>query len=201
MLRKLLLGITVLTSTLLMAQDAEKENKIRFGITAGYTNLGLTSDFDTHPLLGDIDYDNNEAGFMVGAFVDIPVSKKFHLQPEVVFTAVKGIQTRADIFAMVPGESIDVRNLEKILFPILAKYYVLDNLSLVLGPQINASLEESQTDFRGITFAATGGFGLEIDQNASFIVRYSRQLTNSYSGADNITIHTNYLNVGFNYAF
>ncbi|WP_407404659.1 porin family protein [Chryseobacterium sp.] len=84
-MNKLILGLALVSGSLAFAQEEptavspinqEKEN-ITFGIKAG----GNSSYFSTQQLSAK----NQKLGFNAGVFVNIPLSQKFAIQPEVVY--------------------------------------------------------------------------------------------------------------------
>ena len=58
-----------------------------------------------------------EVGYFGGLFVDFTVDERFHIQPEILYKGVGEFQF--------------------INVPIYAKYYVADNVSLLVGPSMN----------------------------------------------------------------
>ena len=84
--------------------------------------------------------------YLGGLFVSVPLTDKFSLQPEVLYTN-KGDQS----------SSGDLRyNLHYINLPIMLRYHVLDKLTIELGPEFGYLLSAG-TNFNSGGFS--GGFG------------------------------------------
>lgn len=99
--------------------DAENTNSVKFGVTGGLLNVN--ADIDVSALgfpITSIDA-INKTGFYIGGFADIPVSEKFHVQPELTY-----------------GGSGD---LGFVFLPVIAKYYVAEGFNIQAGPQLSFS--------------------------------------------------------------
>src|SRR5262245_40935535 len=114
------LAVVLLSCTSVFAQ----KDKAKFGFKAG-VNL---STFRTA-----VDYSNYEAnikpGGVIGAFVDIPVSRKFSFQPEFLYS-----QMGAKAFDDLWGHKTLSYNYFSV--PLLIKYKVFTKWNLVGGPQL-----------------------------------------------------------------
>ncbi len=139
-MKKLLLltAIAVFGFTSVNAQD------VSFGLTAGFHSLSPAGDLD-----GDAE---SESGFYIGGVADFAISDEFHVQPEVVYSAVEDFT------------SIQV--------PIMAKYYVAEGISLQAGPQIGYIMEDLDDDFSALQLGLGIGAGYDINENF-FVVRQS----------------------------
>ncbi len=84
-MKKIFLSLTLIAGTFAFAQSTStstdastpltSSSKIKFGLKAGL-NVSNLSNMDM----------NSKAGFYGGAFVNIPVSKDFSVQPEVLYS-------------------------------------------------------------------------------------------------------------------
>lgn len=146
-----------------------------FGITAGYLNA------DGKVEGGGITVSGSESGFYIGAVADFTITEEFHIQPEAVYASIE--------------------NGDGILVPIMAKYYVADKLNLQAGPQIVFSLEDTPEDISSIQFGLGGGLGFDVTDDFFVEARYSFQISNSYTGSEDVTLRANYLNIGVGYTF
>ena len=147
-----------------------QEESIRFGIKAGLNFANLVDE----DLDGDI-----KIGINGGAVIEIPLSEKFALQPEVLFS-MQGLR----------AEQNSGFNLNYINIPIMAKYYISQGLSLQAGPQLGI-LVSSNTEFNGvkvdskdimssIDLGVNFGAGYQLSSGIFFDVRYNLGLTNVF---------------------
>ena len=86
---------------------------------AQQTKFGLKAGVDFASMHGKFDgssYSESETGFYAGGYADITVSNKFHVQPELLYVSVK--------------------DLDQIQVPVLAKIPVVEDLSLLAGPNL-----------------------------------------------------------------
>ena len=118
-MKKLLLitVITVFIGTIAHSQE------IRFGIKGGVnmSYLGGDSDGNFSLTFGT----RIDAHF--GGLVEIPLSEKFALQPEVLYSS------EGSDYSILFGPSYELK-LNYIRVPVLAKYYIIEGLSVELGP-------------------------------------------------------------------
>lgn len=139
---KNLLRFAVVT---LISISAVQSQELRLGAKAGvnFASIGgdETDDFD------------GLTGFHVGALVEIPISEKFAVQPELLYSS----QGAKEEYSSIPfgGFGIKYENklkLDYINIPIMAKYYVTDGLSIEAGPQfgilISAKAEGEATELQ-----------------------------------------------------
>lgn len=148
-----------------------------FGATAGYLSGSIKAKSDGQSV------SSSESGFYVGAFAEISISDVFSVQPELLYANIKDSGF--------------------IQIPIMAKYYVAEQFSLQAGPQVNISLEETGDDFSAIGIALGIGAGYDITEDFLVSARYALQINNSYTGpgSSDLSLKTNFLNVGIGYRF
>ncbi|RZJ67757.1 MAG: PorT family protein [Flavobacterium sp.] len=141
--------------------NAQSET-VKFGVKAGFVHTNLVAD----DLDGadDFDYDSKIGGY-IGGLVDLPISGNFHLQPELLFVA-EGADQVSLIYARIP---------------VLAKYYIIQNLALQAGPTFGILLdaEDNADDYlkRG-DVALTGGATYEFDFGLFVDARFNAGLLN-----------------------
>jgi hypothetical protein len=105
--------------------------------------------------------------FNVGFMAEIPISKKFSFQPELLYSG-QG------------GSSI---NLSYLNAPLIGKYYVTKGLSIEAGPQVGYLLSAKTDDrnikssFNKFDFGANFGLGYRFNNGLNFGVRYNLGLT------------------------
>ena len=116
----LLIGIALLSMSGLSAQEY-----VKFGIKGGINSSTFSGDG-----FGDFDNPNSRTSFNLGLLAEIPVSDKFSVQPEVLYSG-QGY----DIASRNDANDVEYQ-LDYINVPILAKYYLIEGLSIEAGPQI-----------------------------------------------------------------
>lgn len=115
----------------LLTITVSKAQEIRFGAKAGLNLSTFTGDaftgFDTR------------ASFHIGALVELPLSEKFSIQPELLYSE-KG--SDLDDFFLFQFKA----NLNYIEIPVMAKYYVIEGLSIELGPVASILVKAEGSD-------------------------------------------------------
>ncbi len=171
--------------------------QVSIGLKAGgalsghaYESIGLgESDFVKPTYLG-------------GLFVSIPLTDKFSIQPEVLYSN-KGFRTgRPEI----PGGRVGDRlyfNLRYVNVPIMLQYHVLDRLTVELGPELgyllgssseigmfnlftqsSTSFDELLSSYRDFDVALNLGIGYALSDRWSVNLRYNlglRDITDDYT--------------------
>ena len=149
--------------------------EITFGVKAGLNIANLSGDTP--------EGSSGRTSFHVGGAVEIEVSDKFSIQPELVYSA-QGMKFEQ--------EGVDLTmKLDYLNVPLMAKYYVAEGFSLEIGPQIGFNLSakakgeqggvSATTDLEEISsidFGANFGFGYKLDSGLNFGARYNLGLSN-----------------------
>ncbi len=103
---------------------ANAQSEFRIGFKGGVNFASVGGDFTD-------DYDGRTS-FHIGGLVEIPISEKFAVQPELLYSSqgykIEESDTDYNFEAKTKLDYINV--------PIMAKYYIIDGLSAELGPQI-----------------------------------------------------------------
>lgn len=163
---------------------------VTFGIKGGlnystitYNGTGIT----------DANQPDSKPAFHFGGFAEISINDKFSIQPELLLTAVGE-----------KSEEIIGGNTEKssqclcyLSIPVMAKYYVTDNISVEAGPHIGFLLMGMQTlsingneqelpanndpkeGFETLDYGIAFGAGYKLDNGLSFNARYVLGLANT----------------------
>jgi hypothetical protein len=136
-----------------------------FSLSAQFSNTGGDSDFSTVPSIGvkaganlsnvyDAQGDDFRAdaklGLAVGAFLTLPITKYFGVQPEILFSQ-KGYQGSGSILG---SEYSYIRSTNYIDVPILVAIRTSQYLTILFGPQYSFLLSENYTfesDFVDVT--------------------------------------------------
>lgn len=141
---------------------------MRFGVKAGVN-------FAT--LAGDVANTSSLTGFHVGGLAEFKLSEQFSVQPEVLFS----MQGTKYEFA---GEESETK-LSYVNIPIMAKYYIIEGLSIEAGPQVGflLSADEDGIDnakdyYKSIDFGIAGGLAYDLEMGVFFQARYYAGLSN-----------------------
>lgn len=166
----------LITGLALLATTAgSMAQDIDFGITAGYMNARGVIEAD------GISLSANESGFYGGIVAEFSVADKIGIQPELLYASIDGS--------------------DGLLLPILLEYAVTPKLHFQAGPQLVFSLEDVPEDFTGVEFDLAGGLGFDITDAFFAEARYTFQINNSYTGAEDVSVRGNYLTLGLGYKF
>lgn len=157
--------------TSLYAQEESEQLYTRAGFKAGLNYANIT---------GDIKDTDARVRMHLGAVVEFPVSQRFFVQAEVLYTA-QG-------YKVDNGEEENKISLNYLTLPIIAKFYFTDKFSLETGPQlaILANATESAEDtpdeffdsFNSFDFSWGFGAGYKRKNGLFFQLRYNLGLTN-----------------------
>lgn len=117
-----IVGITALSTLSLHAQE------VRLGAKAGVNFASMGGD-NTEPYKG-------LTAYHIGALVEIPLSERIAVQPEVLYSA-QGSKFEYNQRIRDADVTTSTKNkLGYINIPIMAKYYIINGLSVEAGPQI-----------------------------------------------------------------
>jgi hypothetical protein len=183
---------------------AAQAQEVKFGVKAGVNFSSLT---------GDVEDVSASTGLHVGGLVELKLTDKFSIQPEVLYS-MQGAEESETYSETVFGTTVTYKEEAKIKLgyinvPIVAKYYVTEGLSLELGPQIgflvNAESEytssasgggmsesESETidikdSTKSVDFGLVGGVAYDLPMGLFFQGRYNLGLSDitDEDGEDN----------------
>ncbi len=118
--------------------------EVKFGAKAALNIATLT---------GDVEDANSKIGVAVGGFVEIKVSDKFSVQPELLYST-QGAKSEysEDFGGGIVVNTEETWRLSYLNLPIMAKYYVADKFSLEAGPQVGFLLGSEQEAESSVTF-------------------------------------------------
>jgi len=156
------------------AQDSEG---MKFGVKAGVNLTNFTGDGDS----------DGATGFYVGGLVDFAVGDNFHVQPELLYS-MEGAKDASISYLRVP---------------IMAKYYVMEGLSLQAGPEVAfkvAADDDIDELTKSIDFGIGAGAGYEMASGLMFDIRYNLGLSN-ISEVDAFDIKNTGIMIGLGYRF
>lgn len=198
-MKKIIFSLTI---CLLIAAVSYAQNDISYGIKGGLNYSNLVYEFE--------DSNNDfldfyaKVGFYAGGFINISLSDKFSLQPELLYSS-QGAKLDIDYSQVLIFDQNDPTFLEneedvnvkqsKLLLPILLQYKIGSDFSLFLGPQITYTLNfETEVDNSGdelevsrfqdddkIGIDVSARLGYKVSENMMIELGYFRGLTNQNS--------------------
>jgi hypothetical protein len=201
----MLAAIAVFSFTTVQAQG------VSFGAKAGVNFASIGGD-ETSGIDG-------RTGFHVGALAEIPVNDFFSVQPEIVYSAQGAKDSYTESFdgITVMGES--TLKLDYINIPIIGKFYVVEGLSLEVGPQVGFNIsakdefevsglgmtesgEEDIKDFvKGTDFAIAAGAAYKLPIGLFFSARYNVGLSDINDFEGSLKNQNNVVQVGAGFFF
>ena len=164
-MRKILFALlTVSFCNIAVSQD------INFGVKGGVNFASLT---------GDTSGLETRTAFHFGIVAEVQISDKFAFQPELLYSSQGAKDSEFD-------EELKTTYLN---IPLMAKYYVAENISIEAGPQIGLLLsakteidgaddEDIKFRFRDVDFGFNFGLGYKLDSGLNFGLRYNLGISN-----------------------
>ena len=144
-----------------------------YAATAQEITFGAKAGVNFATLQPDLPDPATRTSIHLGGVAEIAVSEMFSVQPELLYTS-NGVKDESD--------DDEIVRLDYIALPILAKYYVVDALSIEAGPQLgfllSAEVEDNgeTTDLKDNTKSVDLGFaigvGYKLEQGVNFALRY-----------------------------
>lgn len=197
-MKKIIFSLTI---CLLIAAVSYAQNDISYGIKGGLNYSNLVYEFEDSN--NDFLDFNAKVGFYAGGFINISLSDKFALQPELLYSS-QGAKLDIDYSQVLIFNQNDPTFLEneedvnvkqsKLLLPILLQYKIGSDFSLFLGPQITYTLNfETEVDsgdelvvsrFQDddkIGIDVSARLGYKVSENMMVELGYFRGLTNQNS--------------------
>ncbi|MCB0465981.1 MAG: PorT family protein [Aequorivita sp.] len=206
---KKLFFITVIS---ILSIPAMKAQEVRIGAKGG-VNFSTYSGDD----LGDV---KSRTGFHIGGLVEVPISERFSVQPEVLFSSQGAKYDEEGTEGGVDYAYKVTQTLDYIQVPVMAKFYVAEGFAIEAGPQVGflaSSKGEYEGTLGGVTVSGDedldnvssidvslgGGLSYRLPMGVFFGARYNYGLTNLNDGdnSDNQKIHNNVLQLSAGYSF
>lgn len=176
MKKVLFLAIALVTFSFANAQE------VSYGLKAGlnYSNWSFSTED-----MGDFD---SRLSFHVGGVVELGLSDKFSVQPEILYSSVGAQIDSSELTARVASDDKIVFALDYLSIPVMAKYYVAEGFSLEAGPQIGILLsanykfdgesEDIKEGYKSTDFSAGIGAGYKMENGLFINARYVLGLSN-----------------------
>ncbi len=180
-----------------------------FGVKAGLNLASIGGD--------DAGDAKTRSSFHIGGLVEIPVSEKFSVQPELLYSS-QGAKGSEELL----GEGVIVESKIKsdyINIPIMAKYYLIQGLSIEAGPQFGflvsakaefelkgpGVLETASMDVKELFNNFDLGVGLgtsyALDMGVFFGARYNLGLSNINKDSGDTKNQNNVFQISAGYSF
>jgi hypothetical protein len=137
----------ILTAVAVFAFGFSNAQEAKFGVKAGLNLSTLSGNY--------VEQSQIQPGFVLGGFAAVKLTDKFIFQPEVLFSFQGSAYRNYYDFGNVQSYEQDNLNLNYLLLPIMAKYYVAKKFSIEVGPQFGFLLT-ARTNFFSYTDAGNG---------------------------------------------
>lgn len=216
-MKKLILGIAVLSTSLAFAQTTTttttrpmSSSDVRFGIKAGM-NVSSLSKNET------LEDQGSKIGFNAGVFANIPIAESFSIQPEVLYS-----QYGDKYDYVVAGNRYSYANhLDYVTVPVMFQYNFIPNLYVEAGPEFgfmvsakNKAKNETNNDvlaesgnykdnFNTFNVGIGLGAGYYFTDNIGITARYVAGVTDIAKDrpANSDAVRNNAFQVGLAYKF
>lgn len=148
---------------------------VKFGAKAGINFSSFTGD-DTEGL-------NSRTGFHVGGVAELKLTDEFSLQPELLYTELGAKGDEGD----------QVLKTSYLSLPVMAKYYLIEGLSVEAGPQASILLsdkveengqDQGDADLENFDLGLNLGLGYTFENGIFLQSRYTFGLSDVAEDAD-----------------
>jgi len=179
-------SIFTIVSCLLFVFGSAQE--LSFGVKGG-VNVSSVSG-NAYVNLGGL---TSKVSFHVGGVAEIPISDKFAVQPELLFSS-QGNQWNFS------GDNL---RLDYVNLPLLGKYYIIKGLSAEAGAVAGylISTNDIKENFNSIDVAVAIGASYKLNNNMFFSLRYNKGITNINSNDALDSSQNNVLQISAGYSF
>ena len=193
---KKLIFLFVLISISSFSQTNKREEGIKIGIKGGL-NLSTFYGDNTEDL-------TFRSSVNLGFFAEIIVSDKFSFQPELVYSG------QGSFFEGIEGVSSSKIKYDYINLPLMAKFYLVENFALELGPQVGFLVNKKSKDGSGqkplnniapIDFSLGVGLNYELSSGMFFQGRYNFGITNTNTADNNQRLSNAVIQLSVGYQF
>jgi hypothetical protein len=156
---------------------------VGFAASAQHFKLGVKAGADIHKIDGKSFKDEFSYGYHLGGFADIGLTKKWGIQPELLFSQVN-VDTSSNFSSVYKFDNVSKVQLKYLKIPILVNFNPNPFVSLQVGPQFGIMMDKEknlvqngQSAFSGGDFSMLGGLQLNISK-IKIYGRYAVGLSN-----------------------
>lgn len=209
-MKKLILGIAMVSTTLAFAQTAKpttSSSSVRFGVKAGMNVSSLSKD-------EGLDDQKSKIGFNAGVFASIPVAESFTVQPEVLYSQYG---SKANFNELGTKFSV-ATNLDYITVPVMLQYNFVPNFYVEAGPEFgllvsakekvknesngaSVTSDNYKDDLNTFNFGVGIGAGYYFTDNIGVTARYVAGATDIFKENNGDAVRNNTFQVGLAYKF
>ncbi|MBQ0769113.1 MAG: PorT family protein [Bizionia sp.] len=214
-MKNLCIAVVIAASSVLSvsAQNTNPQRDVQLGVKGGMNFSTITGDD-----FNDLD---SRTSFNAGLVAEIPITNRFSIQPEVFYSGqgfdIKEID-QDNVFDT--DQNIEYQ-LDYIQVPILAKFYLVDGLSIEAGPQFGFKINEEidsqpnsdggdvdisneDSSVKDFETSITGGLSYKFSSGFFVSGRYTYGLTNLFdddSALKNVDAKNAVAQVGVGFMF
>lgn len=196
MRKKKSIFLFMLISLSAIAQINKREEGIKIGIKSGLNLATFYGD--------NIEELTFRSSVNLGFFAEIIVSDKFSFQPELVYSG------QGSFFEGAEGVSSSKIKYDYINLPLMAKFYLVENFALEVGPQIGFLVNKKSKDGSGqrpldniapVDFSIGAGLNYELSSGVFFQGRYNLGITNTNTADNNQRLSNAVIQLSAGYQF
>lgn len=191
-------------------------------VLAQEVRIGFKGGVNLATLGGDVENADHRTAFHLGGLVEIPLSERFSVQPEILYSAQGAEYEEAGSFGGVPYDYTATAKLDYIQVPVMAKVYLIDGLALEAGPQVAFLVSDKyeydgnvgpfgdsgegdldDNDLSSVDVSLGAGASYRLPMGLFFGARYNFGLGNVNDAADkdDYKVHNNVFQVSVGYSF
>ncbi|SHF94227.1 porin family protein [Chryseobacterium sp. OV279] len=226
-MKKIILGLSISLSALAFAQEkteAQSKSPITFGVKGGMNISTISEVYDNGWMYSD---QKAKIGFNAGVFANIPISEKFSLQPEILYSGLGAKIETSRMFdpgPMTKLEGKETLSLSYLSVPVMFQYNIIPDLYVEAGPEFgfllggrskgewtdttdNIKTTTSYSDklsnglFNKFNFGIGIGAGYYFTQNLAVTARFTAGITDIYKHGNGNAVRNNAFQVGLAYKF
>jgi hypothetical protein len=151
------------------------------------TKFGVKAGFNASTVYGDIEY-GSQQGFYAGGLVDFTISKKIHLQPELIYS----LEGYKDV------------SIGYLRLPVMGKYYTSDKFNIQAGASLGVKTNADKVvddSLKPIDFSLAIGAAYELPKGLFFQFRYNVGINNINDTKGGSEFRNSTAQIGIGYMF
>ena len=189
----------------------------QFGVKAGYINSNINWQSSPSNFWEDYSDFSSQSFFYAGGFALQPVTEKFSVQGELIYTQLGGT-TKVNLHQLVGSEIIDIGtanikySYQQLQVPIAAKYHIIKNFGVLGGFNfafnINSKVSSDFSSFpnsgkvenkKTLDIFPFVGTEFHFNKNIFAEARYNFGISNMHENG--IDVRANFFQIGLGYRF